>query len=72
MTLARSLSPLPPLPPLPPALPARWELNPQYWPRYSGASCPLLRREFNCEEHGRDDLGFLKWVWKSPACNINL
>ena len=53
-----------------PSFPYRWVYDQSYFPQYSAKTCMSLRDEFACQRNGRTDWKFLKYVWRSPGCNI--
>ncbi|GAB2274737.1 hypothetical protein Dimus_009509 [Dionaea muscipula] len=40
------------------------------WPRYNSTVCPFLEEKFSCQENGRPDHDYQKWVWENPDCDI--
>ncbi|CAI5536401.1 unnamed protein product [Closterium sp. Naga37s-1] len=47
-----------------------WVYDRVYEPAYNGYTCKSIRSYYNCQRNGRNDTGYLKYVWRSPGCDI--
>ncbi|CAI5475652.1 unnamed protein product [Closterium sp. Yama58-4] len=47
-----------------------WVYDRMYEPAYNGYTCKSIRSYYNCQRNGRKDTGYLKYVWRSPGCDI--
>ncbi|KAI3427615.1 PMR5N domain-containing protein, partial [Psidium guajava] len=47
-----------------------WVYDGGYRPLYSGATCPFMEVEFDCQKNGRPDQLYLRYKWKPSACEL--
>ncbi|GAB2285416.1 hypothetical protein Dimus_019868 [Dionaea muscipula] len=48
----------------------RWVYREEEGPYYNSKMCPFLEEKMSCQDNGRPDHDYEKWVWENPHCNI--
>ncbi|KAM7277336.1 hypothetical protein ACFE04_019202 [Oxalis oulophora] len=49
----------------------KWVYNPDSVPTYFESECPYIPKEFTCQENGRPDSEYVKWIWEPTGCRIS-